>query len=135
MFCNFLSEIRNKIYKVCGGTNKLPNAKYRNVLPTKWHPVNFFFKIFRRKTEKLCILQKKITWIKILFFFTFYIYVPNFTALKQNFQTDLVLLNLLRISSVSKEKLPNFVYFDVHHHEIHYCVRKNNAHSYCFHYI
>ena len=74
-FFNFLSnesEIRNKRHKVCGGTNKLPNAKSFNVLPSKLRPVIFFnFQNFRKK----CILQKNF------FFFTFYIYVPIFRAL------------------------------------------------------
>ena len=42
---NFLSnksKIQIERYKVCGGTNKLPNAKKRIDLPSKLRPVKIF---------------------------------------------------------------------------------------------
>ena len=82
-FSNFLSnesEIRNEGYKVCGGTNKLPDAKKLQCSTFKIVTCEFFFfKIFRNKTQKLCILQKHP--MKINLFFTFYISVPNFRGL------------------------------------------------------
>ena len=54
IFLNFRSnesEIRNKKYKICGGTIKPPNAKNRNVLPTKLRPVDIFQKIKKKNSK------------------------------------------------------------------------------------
>ena len=63
-FSNFLSnesEIRNKRYKACFGTDKLPSAKNRNVLPSKLRPVEFFQKFpkFSEKKTKNYAFYKK----------------------------------------------------------------------------
>ena len=46
----------------CEGTNKLPNAKNRNVLPSKLRPVNLFKNYqhfqFNKNTQKSCIVKK-----------------------------------------------------------------------------
>ena len=77
-FFNFLSnesEIRNNRHKVCGGTNKLPNAKSFNVLPSKLRPVIFFFQFSK--------FSKKMHPTKKLFFHILHL-CTNFQSLRYN---------------------------------------------------
>ena len=84
IFCQ-MNRIRNKRYKVCGVTNKLPNAK-KNKKNTQCSTFKVATcelkknpKIFRERTQKLSIVQKKNPRNKTLF--KFYLYVTNFKAL------------------------------------------------------